>query len=452
MKSLFCAAVLAACPIASWSLPMGFTRDVVATGLNVSFLCALKDGRVLVNEKHGAVRVIKDDKLLPTPMLDISSQVNSEVERGLLGIAADPDFASNGFIYLFHNDKDDHAYVTRYKVTGDAADPASAKNLFDLGVHGAPYHHGGDVTFGPDGKLYFTQGNAAGYIGDAKTVSQNKNDLLGSIFRINPDGSIPADNPFYASNTGSARAVWTYGNRNPFNLRFQPGTGLGYFSDVQDNNTDDEIDEAKAGANYGYGGGPSPVAPVLVYGLNGKAQIGGAFYAADQFPAEYRGLFFFGNNGNGNIKTLDPKTGRVGAFDALTGDCAISMDVGARGSLYASARCGDAASVTSGKVYRFSYPDGVSGIGKPSGAPASGGSSVTDVLRWRAVPRGAVRVELLRSGAQSVQLRRADGSLIEAIRAEGPGPVEFRSGLRPGVHLLSWRSGAEKIIAKIAVE
>jgi glucose/arabinose dehydrogenase len=452
MRRLLRAAVLAACPLACWPLPTGFTRDVVATGLNVSFLCALKDGRVLVNEKHGVVRVIKDDKLLAAPMLDISSQVIGEVERGLLGIAVDPDFASNGFLYLFHNDKDNHAYITRYKATGDIADPASAKNVFDLGVHGAPYHHGGDVTFGPDGKLYFTQGNAAGYIGDAKTVSQNKNDLLGSIFRINADGSIPADNPFYASNTGNARAVWTYGNRNPFNLRFQPGTGLAYFSDVQDNNTDDEINEAKAGANYGYGGGPSPVAPLLTYGLNGKAQIGGAFYAGEQFPAEYRGLFFFGNNGNGDIKTLDPKTGKAGTFDALPGDCTISMDVGARGSLYASSRCGDAASVTNGKVYRFTYPAGVTGIGNPVAGRSASGLTVADVLRRRAAPAGSIQVDLRRSGAQTLELRRADGALIETIRAEGAGPAGFRSGLRAGVYLLRWRSGVEKITAKIAVE
>ncbi|MDB5048529.1 MAG: hypothetical protein JWO30_1600 [Fibrobacteres bacterium] len=447
MRNLLSAAVLAVFPFAAWGLPAGFTSATVATGLDVSFLCALGDGRILVNEKHGVVRVIKDDKLLAAPLLDISASVQSAVERGLLGIAADPDFAANGYVYLFHNDKDDHAYISRYTVQGDVADPASAKTLFDLGVHGAPYHHGGDVTFGPDGKVYFTQGNAAGYLGDAKTVSQNKNDLLGSIFRINPDGSIPNDNPFYATNTGNARAVWTYGNRNPFNLRFQPGTGLGYFSDVQDDNFDDEINEAKTGANYGYGGGSAPVAPLLAYGANGTAQIGGAFYAADQFPAEYRGLFFFGNNGNGFIKTLDPKTKKVATFESLAGDCVISMDVGAKGSLYASARCGDAASTAAGKVFKFTYPGGAA-ANRSEVRPLK----ASEVMQWSVSARGGLRINLLQAGPQSLEVRRADGTLEARAPAAQKGWMEIRAELAPGVHLLVWRAGSRKVIAKILSE
>ncbi|GEM_PF-3089746 len=440
------------------ALPAGFTGAVIATGLDVSFLRALDDGRIFVNEKHGTVRVIKDGKLLPTPLLDLSADVESAVERGLLGIDVDPDFAANGYVYLFHNNKDNHAYISRYTVKGDVADPATGKKIFDLGVHGAPYHHGGDVRFGPDGKLYVTQGNAAGYIGNAQTVSQEKNDLLGSIFRINADGTIPTDNPFYAQNSGNARAVWTYGNRNPFNVRFQPGTGLGYFSDVQDDNVDDEINEAKAGGNYGYGGGSNPIAPLLAYGPNGSAQIGAAWYAGTQFPAEYRGLFFFGNSGNGNIKTLDPKTKKVATFEALAGDCPISLDMGPEGSLYASTRCGDAASVANGKVWKFSYPGGVAlrerreheqqadGHGPHAGIDAS------RVMTLDFATAGILSVHLLRSGPQTLTLLRPDGSVADRSEAIKGGEARVKTGSEKGVRILIWKGGSSSAAVKIAVE
>lgn len=450
---IFSSALLALFPSGPAALPAGFIKTVVASGLDVSFLTAVNDGRLFVNEKHGTVRVIKDDVLLPAPLLDISSQVESAVERGLLGIAVDPNFIVNGYLYLFHNDKDNHAYISRFTVKGDVADPASVKKIFDLGVHGAPYHHGGDLQFGPDGKLYFTQGNGAGYLGDAGTVSQNKNDLLGSIMRINPDGTIPADNPFYATNGGDARAVWTYGNRNTFNVRFQPGTGLVYFSDVMDNNVDDEINEGKAGGNYGYGGGSGTIEPLVTYGAGGAAQIGGAWYAATQFPTEYRGLFFFGNSGNGNLKTIDPKTHKVTTFDALTNDCPISLDVGAQGALYASTRCGDGPSVINGKVYKFTYPAGVTGLAQGGFPPPT--ERVMESPAFQGHGNGqsqGVSVKLLQDGLQSLELVTVDGRLLERHTAHGAAQVDFSSIPGKGLFFLVWRNGSRKVITKLFLD
>ena len=125
--------------------------------------------------------------------------------------------------------------------------PAARSDILDLNnLSSATNHNGGAIHFGPDGKLYIAVGeNANG------ANSQSLNTLLGKMLRINPDGSIPTDNPYYYQTTGINRAIWAIGLRNPFTFAFQPGTGMMYIDDVGEN-TWEEIDQGVAGSNYGW--------------------------------------------------------------------------------------------------------------------------------------------------------------------------------------------------------
>src|SRR5205814_2584742 len=191
----------------------------------------------------------------------------------------------------------------------------------------------------PDGKLYIGVGeNANG------SNSQTLTNLLGKMLRINPDGSIPSDNPFFSSASGVNRAIWALGLRNPFTFAIQPGTGRMFINDVGQNSWE-EINESFAGANYGWSScegacspsNPSFRDPLYQYShAEGCAIVGGAFYnpAATQFPPEYTGVYFFADLCGGWIRKLDPASGNlVGTFASGLSN-PVDVAVSADGSLY----------------------------------------------------------------------------------------------------------------------
>lgn len=225
------------------NFPENFSSSIFVNGLSSPTAMAFApDGRLFVAEQGGALRVVKNGTLLSTPFLTAS--VHNTGERGLLGVAFDPDFESNGFVYIYYTTSTDpkHNRVSRFTANGDVAVANSELILMDLpDLSSATNHNGGALHFGPDGKLYIAVGeNANG------SNAQSLNTVLGSILRINPDGSIPTDNPFYGSTSGDNRSIWAYGLRNPFTFAFQPGTGLMYINDVGQV-TWEEINEGKPG-------------------------------------------------------------------------------------------------------------------------------------------------------------------------------------------------------------
>ncbi|MGB9155899.1 MAG: PQQ-dependent sugar dehydrogenase, partial [Chthoniobacterales bacterium] len=177
------------------------------------------DGRLFVCLQTGQVRVIKNGSLLATPFLSLS--VDSSGERGLIGIAFDPNFTNNHYVYVYYTVPTSpiHNRVSRFTAAGDVAASGSEVVILNLdNLSGATNHNGGGLHFGSDGKLYIGVGeNANG--ANAQTLSN----LLGKVLRINSDGSIPTDNPFYNSASGNNRAIWALGLRNPFTFAFQPG-------------------------------------------------------------------------------------------------------------------------------------------------------------------------------------------------------------------------------------
>src|SRR5580765_128768 len=202
------------------TLPTGFAETQVVSGLSAPTAMAFApDGRLFVTEQGGSLRVIKNGTLLAQPFLSVT--VNSSGERGLLGVAFDPAFASNGYVYVYYTATTPtlHNRVSRFTASGNVAVPGSEVPILDLNdLSNATNHNGGAIHFGPDGKLYVAVGdNANG------ANSQTPTNLLGKLLRINPDGTVPSDNPF-ASATGVNRAIWSLGLRNPYTFSFQPGS------------------------------------------------------------------------------------------------------------------------------------------------------------------------------------------------------------------------------------
>jgi glucose/arabinose dehydrogenase len=335
------------------TLPSGFTETSVATGLAAPTAMAFApDGRLFVCQQAGQLRVIKNGTLLAAPFLTVT--VNSSGERGLLGVAFDPYFTTNGFVYIYYTATTPaiHNRVSRFTANGDVAVPGSEVAILDLNnLSSATNHNGGAIHFGPDGQLYIGVGENANSA-NAQTLSN----LLGKILRINSDGSIPTDNPFFNTATGVNRAIWALGLRNPFTFGFQPGSGRMLINDVGQN-TWEEIDDGITGSNYGWPtceGSCSPPNPnfrdpLFQYGhgtsaTTGCAIVGAAFYnpSINQFGGDYLGKYFFADLCSGWIRRFDPATNT--ATDFASGIASpVDVEVAADGSLYYLAQGGGGA-------------------------------------------------------------------------------------------------------------
>jgi len=334
---------VAALPATAATLSPGFVEAQVGSNLSggPSAMAFAPDGRLFVCLQGGQVRVIKNGVLLSTPFLSIP--VDSAGERGLLGIAFDPNFATNDYVYIYHTvpGSPAHNRVSRYTAAGDIAAPGSEAIILELNnLSSATNHNGGALHFGPDGKLYIGVGeNANG--SNAQTLSN----LLGKMLRINTDGTIPADNPFSNTATGNNRAIWALGLRNPFTFAFQPGSTRMFINDVGQS-TFEEINDGIAGSNYGWPTTEGPTnnpafrGPIYFYGhgtsdTTGCAIVGGAFYnpPVNQFPPSYLGKYFFADLCSGWIRVFDPTTGTASGF--ATGiSSPVDLQVGPDGALY----------------------------------------------------------------------------------------------------------------------
>ncbi len=222
-----------------------FQVETVAEGLDTPWdLAFAPDGRIFFTERPGRLRVIEGGRLRPEPVATIP-EVVERGEGGLLGLALDPDFAGNGHLYLYHTYSGSDGGLRNRVVRYTLADRAGARGLTEPRVilddiPAAAIHNGGRIAFGPDGKLYVTTGDAA-----APALAQDRDSLAGKILRLNPDGSVPDDNPFPGS------PVYSYGHRNPQGLAWQPGTGQLYATE-HGPSAHDEVNLIAPGDNYGW--------------------------------------------------------------------------------------------------------------------------------------------------------------------------------------------------------
>lgn len=383
-------------------LPAGFTETVVADGLAaVTAMEFSPDGKLYVGSQLGAMEVWKDGaKLQEDFFRDQPLPTQNFSERGLLGIAFDPNYATNRFVYVYYTTtaSDNHNRVSRFtaNATGDLAIAGSEDVIMELDSHSAGNHNGGAIHFGPDRLLYIATGdNAQGATSQQLTNRHGKMlrvDVRGDDFPADPgqDYAIPAGNPttfdgVAGSTAGVNRSIIAIGFRNPFTFAFKPGTGRLFVNDVGQN-TWEEIDEVAVGRNYGWpvtegyfdqATYPGFTQPFYAYDHggaepNGIAITGGIFYEppAQQFPDDYRGDYFFADYGSSKIWRVDGTTRVVTEF-ASQANAPVDFKVDAAGNLYYLAHSG-------GRVLRVSYADAPPSItDQPDSRTVTTGSSVT---------------------------------------------------------------------------
>ena len=286
------------------------TATRVASGLSLAVYATAAPGdsqRLFVVEQTGKIKIVDlaSGTVNATPFLTVA--VDSSGERGLLGLAFDPNYATNGFFYIYRTvpGATAHNEVNRYHVSADpnVADAASQTTIISLGNLSATNHNGGWIGFGPDGDLYIATGENA-----VAANSQTLDNLLGKILRIHPDGQIPTDNPFYNTATGNNRAIYDLGLRNPFRDSFDRATGDFYIADVGQS-TIEEINAGIKGANYGWpsaegtSNNPAFTNPIFSYDHTvGQAIIGGYVYRGSSEGLQ--GQYFFADEVTGKVFTM----------------------------------------------------------------------------------------------------------------------------------------------------
>ena len=350
------------------------------------------DGRMFIWQKNGVVRVLETDgALLSTPFLDFSSKVNTFNDNGMLGLAFSPDFETTGYIYLTYifepggNPNDQSPKTGRLvRVT---ADPANHDRMLAgsevVIMGGFPTDNGthvlGTIRFAEDGTLIFGNGDGSdpAQVDADAMLAQNLDNIRGKFFRIHPDGTAPADNPFYDGTNSIRSKVWAYGVRNPYRFSLHPLTGLPYAADTGWNDWE-EIDIVSPGANFGwpcYEGTleqsgyqssfvsacnqvTNPTPPIAEYSHStgdlsqaGTCIVGGDFYTGTAYPAQYRGNYFYADySGNWIHRVVLDAAGQVTSkVSFATGvEVPVSLEQGPDGLLYY-------VSFSTGQIRRIRY-------------------------------------------------------------------------------------------------
>jgi glucose/arabinose dehydrogenase len=332
-----------------------FQNEILATGFDLpTSIEFLPDGRMLVVELQGKIKVLPPPYTQPDPalFLQITNIGSAGVQQGIFDIVLDPAFATNHFYYVFYTaaspNRDRLSRFTA-NATNTGTIAGSELVLYQDSLVAENEHHGGALNFGNDGKLYFTTGE--------QFMSESAQDLTsprGKIHRINPDGTVPGDNPFFDGTGPNWDSVWALGLRNPFRAYYDAPTGRFYVGDVGGNDysvAKEEVNLGVRGANYGWPDSEGPcsapcASPLYSYPHNSRdaSVTGGFVYHGSQFPSSYQGSYFFadytqnwirrltfdaGGNVNG-VFNFEPADGTV---DGPYGDI-VYLAEGPDGALY----------------------------------------------------------------------------------------------------------------------
>ena len=321
--------------------------QVYVTGVSFPVgLAFAPDGRLFFNEaKSGVLRIAEPlngmGRLTAQPFVQIETAKGAET--GMLGVALDPEFEQNHWVYVYYTEPDmnrkDRVPLRNRVVRFTERDNIGTDMtviLDDIAVSRQGVHNGGILRFGPDGKLYVTVGNAqSGRV--EGNVSQDPKAINGKVLRLNRDGSIPSDNPTPGS------PVYALGFRNPFGMTFEPTTNRVWVTENSGDNND-EINALDPGGNYGFpiyegfGNDAKYRDPVWSSGSRTIGPTGLVFYTGDQLP-QFRGDLFFCAMNTGALTRLrfsGPERQTVQGGEAITKDCFLDVINGPDGALYYS--------------------------------------------------------------------------------------------------------------------
>lgn len=404
-----CHGVTHAAPV----LPAGYTLATVAAQLDFpTNLAWLPDGTMLIIEKRGVVKALRNGSV--AVLADLSATTNDYWDRGMIGIAVDPNYASNHYIYLtrvFENNSADYAgtkvgqlvristnVTSTQMVAGSLTvllgtnTPASCATLpasADCLPADMPSHTVGDVAFAQDGTLYFTNGDASAFTYDdpGSLRAQNLDSLSGKVLHIDRTGRGLTSNPFYNGSTATNRSkVFGYGLRNPWRFAFKPGTATPYVVDVGSDQYE-EVNVGVAGSNFGWpcyegnfkhdlaqfrdacaalyaavdAGQPVAKMPLVAWSHenNGGAGVGGAFVTGSTYPASLQGSFMYGDYVHLFLRTLRTDTNNIltaGPTDFASGLLGtVNIEQGPDGKIYLLSIADDSNNPDTGSVLRLDY-------------------------------------------------------------------------------------------------
>ena len=369
------------------SLPSGFQSLAVVSGLNFpTDFAFLPDGRILIAEKSGLIRIAINGSVQSTPFIDLRDQVNDYWDRGMLSVAVDPNFGSNGYVYfLFTYESDESNYsgpktgrLIRVTASGNTANPAtelvilgtqvgdSCDNMpagVDCIPSDGPSHSTGGMRFAADGTLFLTLGEGADFNASTPQAlrAQDLDSLGGKVVRITATGQGLSSNPHWTGNPNDNRSkIWASGLRNAYRFSIRPTDGVPYVGDVGWVSWE-EVNAAEAGANLGWpcyeGNGQqgaysseavcqqlyaagTATPPVIFWGHSsgGAAVTGGVFYTGQNYPAEYQGGYFYGDYARNVIEWAQISAGHTvqsGPFtfeDSANGP--VDFEIGPDSDLY----------------------------------------------------------------------------------------------------------------------
>ncbi|HYH58271.1 MAG TPA: PQQ-dependent sugar dehydrogenase [Thermoleophilaceae bacterium] len=320
--------------------------------------------RIFVVEQEGTIRIVRRGRKLRRPFLDISGRVDSGGEQGLLSMAFAPNYRKNRRFYVYYTDNGGDVRIVEFRGRRNRARRRSARPVLRQEHSTYSNHNGGQLQFGPDGRLYIGIGDGGGG-GDPFEAGQDRGTFLGKILRINPRGKpyrIPGSNPF-RGRRGAKGAVYSYGLRNPWRFSFDRKTGALTIGDVGQNEYE-EIDFVRRGrgrgANFGwdafegnhsYEGGSAPghIRPVIEHshGGDGFCSITGGYVLRHRSYRNLRGVYVYGDFCESAVRGARLRPGRARARRRMGVDVPSLSSFGedARGRVYATS--------LSGAVYRL---------------------------------------------------------------------------------------------------
>lgn len=453
-KLLLSAILLTALPIGAQSFALtqfatGFTNPVEITNAN--------DSRLFVVQQNGIIKIVQPNGTVNSAdFLNISSKITFGGERGLLGLAFHPQYATNGYFFVYYNNTAGNIVVARYTVSSgnaNVANDTSEKIILNIPK---PFdnHNGGSMHFAPDGNLWVVTGDG-GNGGDPNNNGQNKNSLLGKMLRIDINSTgpynIPAGNPFIGAGVDGADEVWSYGLRNAWKFSFDRTAGNAMIADVGQGLIEEinRMPATAAGVNYGWrcyeGNDPynstgcslptTMTFPVSVYDHSGgKCSITGGYVYRGTASPSLQGKYFFADYCSSQIGTLDTNNA-ITWSTAYTANNFSTFGEDSQKELYVAA-------VNNGIVYKITT--------------SSLGVQDNTFKELRIHPNPAherVFVEGLQTANARIELISTEGrKAIDSIKLDSENSFDV-TGITPGVYYINIKSGdlrefTQKLIIK----